>query len=121
MSIILQQTIVNLSLINHLISIIRFNNMANHSPGCFGKYDFDHIARFAKKRFIDGNTTISLLEQARSETEREEIALVCMLDVDDAIVLDVNLSCRYANDCKVTNCRDKLRQLIETELKMTQA
>ena len=91
--------------------------MANYSPGCFGSYDFDRIAHFAKKRFVDGNSTISLLKQARSETEREEIALVCMLDVDDEIVLDVKLDCRYADDCKVTNCRDKLRNLIETELK----
>ena len=91
--------------------------MANYSPGCFGSYDFDRIAHFAKKRFVDGNSTISLLKQARSETEREEIALVCMLDVDDEVVLDVKLDCRYADDCKVTNCRDKLRNLIETELK----
>ena len=91
--------------------------MANHSPGCFGNYDFDNIAGFAKKRFVDGSSTIDLLKQARTQTEREEIALVCMLDVDDEIVLDVKLGCRYADDCKVTNCRDKLRKLIETELK----
>ena len=83
------------------------------------KADFDNIANFAKKRFIEGSSTISLLEQARSETEREEIALVCMLDVDDEFVLDVKLGCRYADDCKVTNCRDKLRNLIESELKVS--
>ena len=94
--------------------------MANHSPGCFGKYDFDNIAKFAKKRFVDGDSTISLLKQARSQTEREEIALVCMLDVDDAIVIDLKLDCRYADDCKVTNCRDKLRKLLETELKVSE-
>ena len=93
--------------------------MANYSPGCFGYYDFDNIAHFAKKRFVDGLSTIHLLNQASSETEREEIALVCMLDIDDEIVLDINLGCRYANDCKVTNCRDKLRTLIETELKLS--
>ena len=94
--------------------------MTNYSPGCFGKYDFDNIAKFAKKRFVDGNSTISLLQQARSQTEREEIALVCMLDVDDTIVLDINLDCRYSDDCKVTNCRDKLRKLIETELEVSE-
>lgn len=93
--------------------------MPNHSSGCFGNYDFDNIAHFAKKRFIDGHSTISLLKQARTKTESEEIALVCMLDVDDEIVLDVKLGCRYANDCKVTNCRDKLRKLIKTELKVS--
>jgi hypothetical protein len=91
--------------------------MANRSPGCFGHYDFDHIADFAKKRFVDGCDTISMLKQARSETEREEIALVCLLDVEDKLVFDIKLDCRYADDCKVTNCRDKLRKLIEAELK----
>ena len=91
--------------------------MANYSPGCFGNYDFDNITKFAKKRFVDGNSTISLLEQARSKTEREEIALVCMLDIDDEIVIDIELDCRFAHDCKVTNCRDKLKKLINAELK----
>ncbi len=91
--------------------------MVKRNPGCFGHYNFDHIADFAKKRFVDGCSTISMLTQAQSETEREEIALVCMLDVEDEIVLDVQLDCRYADDCKVTNCRDKLRKLIEAELR----
>jgi len=90
--------------------------MVNRSPGCFGNYDFDRIAHFAKKRFVDGYSTVNLLQQAKTETEREEIALVCMLDVEDEFVLDVELDCRYADDCKVTNCRDKLRKLIESEL-----
>lgn len=92
--------------------------MVNHNPGCFGHYNFDHITYFAIKRFVDGCSTISMLKQARSEIEREEIALVCMLDVEDEIVLDVQLNCRYADDCKVTNCRDKLRKLIEEELRI---
>ena len=90
--------------------------MVNRSPGCFGNYDFDRIAHYAKLRYVDGYNTINMLQQAESETEKEEIALVCMLDVEDEIVLDVQLDCRYADDCKVTNCRDKLRQLIEVEL-----
>ncbi|MDH5446313.1 MAG: hypothetical protein OEY52_12230 [Gammaproteobacteria bacterium] len=92
--------------------------MVNRSPGCFGNYDFDKIADFARKRFVDGQSTIKLLQEAANQTEKEEIALVCMLDVEDEYVLDVQLDCRYANDCKVTNCRDKLRQLIEAELKL---
>ena len=91
--------------------------MAHHNPGCFGHYDFDHIANFARKRFVEGCNTISLLKQARSQTEREEIALVCMLDVEDKYVLAMELECRYADECKITNCRDKLRQLIEAELR----
>ena len=91
--------------------------MVSSNPGCFGHYDFNHIAHFAKKRFVDGYSTISLLQQARSDTERQEAALVCMLDVEDELVLNIELDCRYASDCKITNCRDKLRRLIEAELK----
>ena len=90
--------------------------MVSSNPGCFGHYDFEHIAHFAKKRFVDGYSTISLLQQARSDTERQEAALVCMLDVEDELVLNIELDCHYASDCKITNCRDKLRQLIEAEL-----
>lgn len=90
--------------------------MVNRNPGCFGHYNFEHIAKFAKKRFIDNYSTMSLLKQARSEKEKEEIALVCMLDVEDEIVLDTHLECRYADVCKTTNCRDLLRKLIESEL-----
>ncbi|MDH5179656.1 MAG: hypothetical protein OEZ39_18175 [Gammaproteobacteria bacterium] len=90
--------------------------MVNRSPGCFGNYDFDHIAYYARRRFVDGCNTITLLSEAKTDTEREEIALVCMLDVEDELVLDIELECRYATDCKVTNCRDKLRKLIEKEL-----
>jgi hypothetical protein len=92
-------------------------SMANRNPGCFGNCDFDHIAHFARLRFVDGLSTISLLQQARSETEREEAALVCLLDVEDDLVLNVELDCRYANECKITNCREKLRKLIESELR----
>ncbi len=43
--------------------------MVNRNPGCPGNYDFDHIAHFSRKRFIDGYSTSGLLEQADSETE----------------------------------------------------
>jgi len=90
--------------------------MVCHNPGCMGNYDFDHIAYFARKRFVEGRDTISLLQQAASQQEKEEIVMVSMLDVDEDTVRDLKLSCRYAGECKVTNCRDKLRQMITNEL-----
>lgn len=90
--------------------------MTCHNPGCLGNYDFDHITQYARKRFIEGFSTISLLQQAKSEREKEEIALVCMLDVEDNVVQDLELSCNHAGDCKVTNCRSKLKSMIENEL-----
>jgi len=90
--------------------------MVCHNRGCLGKYDFDQIALYARKRFIEGIDTVSLMNQAKSETEREEIALVCLLSVDDEVVKDIQLNCRYAGTCKLTNCHDKLRDLLEKQL-----
>ena len=95
--------------------------MSCHNPGCLGNYDFNHITRHARKRFIEGYSTISLLQQARSDREKEEISLVCMLDVEDNVVLDLGLSCEHAGECKVTSCRSKLKTMIENELSYSTA
>ena len=87
--------------------------MVLHNPGCLGEYDFDRIAEYARKKFIDGVSTITLMSHAQSEREREEIALVCSLDIEDAQVKDLKLQCRHANHCKITNCRTLLRELIQ--------
>jgi hypothetical protein len=86
------------------------------NPRCLGNYDFEHIAHFARKRFVDGYDTISLLQQAHSQREKEEIALVCMLDVEDEFVRNLKLSCRHADACEVTDCRDRLKEMIERDL-----
>ncbi len=92
--------------------------MSCHNPGCLGNYDFDQIAYYARKRFVEGVQTVSLLEQARSQREKEEIALVCMLDIADEQVRDLRLSCRHSGRCKVTTCRSKLKAMITAELAM---
>ncbi len=90
--------------------------MTCHNPGCLGNYDFDRIAFFARKRFVEGCNTISLLEHAASECEKEEIALVCLLDVENDKIRDLQLCCRHAGRCKVIDCREKLKKMIEEEL-----
>ncbi len=90
--------------------------MTCHKPGCIGNYEFDRIAFYAKRRFIAGCDTISLLAQARSEREREEICMVALLSIDDAGVSDLALTCRHADQCKVLDCRQKIKQLVEQDL-----
>lgn len=90
--------------------------MVCRTLGCLGNYDFDHIAFYARKRFIEGYDTVTLLNQATSEREKEEIALVAMLDIEDNVIQDLDLHCRYADECKVTICREKLKKMIEQEL-----
>jgi len=86
------------------------------NPRCLGNYDFEHIAHYARKRFVEGLDTVALLQQARSQREKEEIALVCLLDVEEGIIKDLQLSCRHADACEVTDCRDRLRDLIKRDL-----
>ncbi len=90
--------------------------MSCHNPRCLGNYDFDHIALVAIKRYVEGYNTVTLLEQAESECEKEEIALVCLLDVEDNKIRDLELCCGHAGHCKVIDCRDKLKKMIEEEL-----
>jgi hypothetical protein len=95
--------------------------MACYNPGCLGNYDFEHIAFFARRRFVEGCNTVALLEQAKSECEKEEIALVSLLDVSDDEIRDLQLSCRYASQCKVMNCREKIRKMIKEYLRPTRS
>jgi len=87
-------------------------------PDCLGHYDFDSITRYVKKRYVDGCTTVSLLEQAGSEREKEEIVLVSLLDIEDDQIRGLELSCRYSRQCKVLDCRDRLKKMIQEELSM---
>ena len=93
--------------------------MVCKKPECLGNYDFDKIVYFARMKFIEGYSTIELLKLASSQYEKEEIALVCLLDVDDDKILDLQLSCKYADECKSIDCREKLKKMIEEELART--
>ena len=90
--------------------------MPCHVPGCLGNYDFEHIAEFAIRRFVEGFSTIALLEQAKTEREKEEIALVSLLDVEDGNIRGLHLCCTHSPKCKVIDCRNRLKKMIEEEL-----
>ena len=90
--------------------------MAHLNPFCLGNYNFDNIARYARKRFIEGISTIDLMQRAKSIRDRQEIALVAMMDIDENTVDNLQLSCQYAEQCKVTSCRKVIKEIIEEGL-----
>jgi hypothetical protein len=57
-----------------------------------GNYDFEHIVFYARKRYVEGISTIVLLCNAIYEREKEEIALVSSLDVEDDKIRVLQLS-----------------------------
>ena len=87
------------------------------NPRCMGNYNFEHIAFFAKKRFVEGCNTVELLGKAKTEREKEEIALVCLLHLEDDKIKDFKLCCKYASQCKAIDCRKKLKKMITAELR----
>lgn len=89
-------------------------------PECLGNYDFENIARYARLRFVEGIETVALLAGAKTNREKEEIALVAMLDVEDNFVRYLRLHCRYADACDATDCRERLKLLIERALILRQ-
>ena len=90
--------------------------MISHIPECMGNYDFDKIAFFAKKRFVEGCSTIELMAAAKTQREKEEIALVSLLHVAKKEIQDLQLTCKYASECKVMDCRERLIDMIAEEI-----
>ncbi len=90
--------------------------MVNHIPECMGNYDFDHIAFYARKRFIEGCNTIELMAAAKTQREKEEVALVSLLHVANDKIQDLKLSCKHASKCKVMDCRERLINMIAEEI-----
>lgn len=83
---------------------------------CVGNYDFEKIAFYARKRFIDGYSMIDLFKQTNSHRERQEISLVSLLATDDTHVKNIQLSCPYKEQCKATDCSVRIKELIENKL-----
>ncbi len=90
--------------------------MAYYVPGCIGNYNFTIVALFARIRFIEGCNIIDLMRNASTHREKEEIALVVMLDLNDKTVTDLKLDCKHAGTCEITICRNRLKKMIEEGL-----
>ena len=90
--------------------------MAYYVPGCIGNYNFAIVALFARIRFIDGCNTIDLMRNAQTHREKEEIALVVILDLNDKTVTDLKLDCKHAGTCEITTCRNLLIKMINKGL-----
>jgi len=87
---------------------------------CMGNYDFEKIARYAHERFFKGKNILEQLSQSSSYRERQEIGLVSGLSTNDSIVKKLKLDCPYKEQCKVTNCRTRIKNIIESHLPSAQ-
>jgi len=94
--------------------------MHHSNPYCMGNYDFEKIALYAHERFFKGKNILEQLSQSSSYRERQEIGLVSGLSASDSIVQKLKLDCPYKEQCKVTNCRSRIKNIIESHLPKSQ-
>jgi len=85
-------------------------------PGCMRRYDFDHIAYYARKRYIEGVSTIVLLCNAKTECEKTLIVLASLLDLDDDNIRELKPYCSPKCQRLMFDLRDRLRLMIRQEI-----
>ena len=79
------------------------------------QYDFDHIAFYARKRYVEGVSTIVLLCNAKSECEKTLIVLASLLDLDDDKIRELKPYCSPTCQRLMFDLRDRLRLMIQQE------
>lgn len=89
--------------------------MTCSNPECLRKFRYARIAFFARKRYLEGVTTIALLCEAATDNEKMQIILASMLDLDDAGFADLVPHCSHRCQCQMLNMRNRLRNMIERE------
>ena len=83
--------------------------------GCMRKFDFEHIAYYARKRYVEGISTIVLLCNAKTESEKTLIVLASLLDLDDEKILELKPYCSPKCQRLMFDLRDRLKLMLEQE------
>ena len=83
--------------------------------GCMRQYDFDHIAFYARKRYVEGISTIVLLCNAKTESEKTLIVLASLLNLDDNEIRELKPYCSPRCQRLLFDLRDRLRLMLEQE------
>ena len=80
---------------------------------CFCRYRVDELAALAKTKLIDHRSTMDMMENAESDIEKAEIAIISLFDVDDATLRELMEGKLEDGDCNVVSCRRMLKRQIE--------
>lgn len=86
--------------------------MACTNSHCVCNSDFERIAFYARRRFLEGIDTITLMQQAINEQEKREIAYAALLDLDDDSIRELNLLACDNSGCRADSYRQELQQML---------
>lgn len=89
--------------------------MPCQNPDCIRQYDFDHIAFYARKRYVEGVSTIVLMCNAKTESEKTMIVLASLLDLDDENIRQLKPYCSAICQRQMFDLRDRLKVIIDQE------
>ncbi len=83
------------------------------SQFCFGKYDIRELLPIVEKKFVDGLSTVELLKEAQNDEEKDKVAIVALLDLDDETVMNL-LSDNKNGDANfhILSCRNRLKKTL---------
>ena len=85
--------------------------MPCNCPDCLQQIDFDTVEYYARRKYVDGASTMSLLANARTDGDKAHIALAALIDLDDDTFFSLDIVCDR-------QCREKLAALRERLLVM---
>ena len=89
--------------------------MTCRNPGCIRQYDYDSVAYYARKRYLEGISTIVLLCEARTDDEKRMIVLASLLDVQDETLRGLMQACGRGCHCQMLEMRSRLRFMLHRE------
>ncbi len=82
-------------------------------PGrCFCQVAMEELIEWARKRYLEGISTVQLLRLAKNRQEKEAVSIVALLDLSDEELSRV-LSPLRASDCNVLACREHVRKWLD--------
>lgn len=80
------------------------------SPLC--ELNISHLIHYAHKRYIENVQTIELMQQASTDQQKEEIALIALLDVKDDFNISLIFHKPFANTENLQSLKAEILQAI---------
>lgn len=85
-----------------------------HPHHCYCQIPEVELLYWARKRFIEGISTLELINSTDDPHEREVISIVSMLDLDQGVMLEMMSNVNKPTD-HILHCWEYVRRLLEAE------
>ena len=80
---------------------------------CFGKYDIRELLPIVQKKFVDGFSTVELLKETQNDEEKDKVAIVALLDLDEETVMHMLSDNKNGHgDFHLLSCRNWLKKML---------